>query len=179
MLLRFLIRRRRLCSKRRQKFCWAWRGPIRILKTETNERGRELRVKPQLESPARRIVLERVGLFRPRATAADNEAGCEPNVVLVRAKERMAVVVGVKNAHGKMGSEIEVHTAAHFHRETQISELRAAGSTYRVVHMRAAHQRLRERTGAPGIALAVKYARAIVVSIRSEERRVGKECRSR
>src|SRR5712671_1711512 len=114
MLLRFLIRRRRLCSKRRQKFCWAWRRPIRILKTETNERGRELRVKKEW------------GLFRPRATEADNEAGGEPNVVLVRAKERSTVIVSVKNAHGKMWSEIEVHTAAHFHRETQIGKLQTA-----------------------------------------------------
>src|SRR5712672_386412 len=156
MLLRLPIPRRKPCSRRRQKFCWAWRRPIRIGKTETNERGRELRVKKEW------------GLFRPRATEADNEAGGEPNVVLVRAKERSAVVVGVKNAHGKMGSEIEVHTAAHFHRETQISELQAAGSTYRVVHMRAAHQHLRKWTGAPGIALAVKYARAIVVSIEGD-----------
>lgn len=72
------------------------------------------------------------GLFRSRAAQADYEAGGEPNVVLVGAEERSAVVIGVENTHGKMRSEIKVHAAAHFHRKTEIRELQSAGPANRV-----------------------------------------------
>ena len=102
------------------------------------------------------------------AAKADYEAGCQPDVVLVGAEERCAVVVGIENADGKVRSQIKVDATAGFHRKSQVCVGQAAWAADGIVDVRAANQEFSERAGAPLIAFAVEYARAEVVSVESD-----------
>jgi hypothetical protein len=101
-------------------------------------------------------VDSRLFLLGASAAKADYEAGCQPDVVLVSAEERCAVVVGVKNADDKVRSQVKVDATAGLHRKSQVCVGQSTWAAKGIVDVRAANQEFSERAGAPLIAFAVE-----------------------
>src|SRR5690349_1407305 len=118
--------------------------------------------------PMSKIALNQYALFGTGAAETDDESSGQPNVVLVSAEKRGAIVIGVKNADGEVRPKIEIHATAGFKRKSKIGEGKPARTCGCIVHVRAPDQKFGERTGAPLVAFAMEHASAVMVSVQRD-----------